>query len=205
MAHEGRHGRALRVVVADENGRPVSVPGLASWLSRVAPDRARGYVAIALVRDSRIRALNKRYRKRNYATDVLSFPYETPRSRPVRPQYLQAVANRRSAASNRKSTGANPRSRIPNRRSRGSNPQSLIPNPYGYLGDIVIARGLARRQAHAAGHSERTELRILALHGLLHLLGYDHERDGGAMARFERTLRVRGGLREGLIEREAEP
>ena len=63
-----------------------------------------------------------------------------------------------------------------------------------YLGDIVIARGVARRQARAAGHSERTELRILALHGLLHLLGYDHERDEGAMARAERALRRKGGL-----------
>ncbi len=69
------------------------------------------------------------------------------------------------------------------------------------LGDIVIARGVARRQASAAGHGEATELRVLALHGLLHLLGYDHERDAGAMARLERRLRRRGGLREGLIER----
>jgi probable rRNA maturation factor len=69
------------------------------------------------------------------------------------------------------------------------------------LGDIVIARGMARRQARQAGHSEATELKVLALHGLLHLLGYDHERDNGAMARLERRLRRRGGLREGLIER----
>jgi probable rRNA maturation factor len=70
-----------------------------------------------------------------------------------------------------------------------------------FLGDIVIATGVARRQALAAGHSERTEVRILALHGLLHLIGYDHERDEGAMARAERRLRRKGGLREGLIER----
>jgi len=69
------------------------------------------------------------------------------------------------------------------------------------LGDIVIAAGVARRQAGAAGHSLQTELRVLALHGLLHLLGYDHERDNGRMARFEARLRRRGGLREGLIER----
>jgi probable rRNA maturation factor len=70
-----------------------------------------------------------------------------------------------------------------------------------FLGDIVIATGVARRQARAAGHSERTEVRILALHGLLHLIGYDHDRDDGAMARAERRLRRKGGLREGLIER----
>jgi len=70
-----------------------------------------------------------------------------------------------------------------------------------HLGDIVIAAGVARRQAREAGHSLQTELRVLALHGLLHLLGYDHERDAGRMARVEARLRVRGGLREGLIER----
>ena len=71
----------------------------------------------------------------------------------------------------------------------------------GYLGDIVIAEGVAKRQAREAGHSIATEVRVLALHGLLHLLGYDHEHDDGRMARLERRLRKRGGLREGLIER----
>jgi probable rRNA maturation factor len=71
------------------------------------------------------------------------------------------------------------------------------------LGDIVIATGVARRQARDAGHSYQTELRVLALHGLLHLLGYDHEdgRDRGRMARAEARLRRKGGLRAGLIER----
>jgi len=70
-----------------------------------------------------------------------------------------------------------------------------------YVGDIAIARGVARRQARAAGHSEATEWRVLALHGLLHLLGYDHEKDDGRMQRVERKLRRKGGLHEGLIDR----
>jgi probable rRNA maturation factor len=71
----------------------------------------------------------------------------------------------------------------------------------GTLGDVVIASGVARRQARDAGHDLPTEIRVLALHGLLHLLGYDHEHDGGRMARLEARLRRKGGLREGLIER----
>ena len=74
-----------------------------------------------------------------------------------------------------------------------------------YLGDIVIARGVARRQARAQAHAESTEWRVLALHGLLHLLGYDHEADTGAMRRLEQRLRRRGGLDGGLIERQPRP
>ena len=79
--------------------------------------------------------------------------------------------------------------------------QSRTPDPA--LGDIVIATGVARRQAREAGHSYQTELRVLALHGLLHLLGYDHDgkNDAGRMARLEARLRRRGGLRAGVIER----
>jgi len=79
------------------------------------------------------------------------------------------------------------------------------PSADRWLGDIVIARGVARRQARDAGHSELTEWRVLALHGLLHLLGYDHERDAGRMRRLETRLRRRGGLRDGLIERAGRP
>ena len=73
-----------------------------------------------------------------------------------------------------------------------------------FLGDIVIAAGVARRQARRAGHGFGVEARVLALHGLLHLLGYDHEheKDGGRMRALEARLRRRGGLTEGLIERE---
>jgi len=106
-------------------------------------------MTVAIVSDARVRALNRRYRRKDNATDVLSFPSDDR----------------------------------------------------GYLGDVVIASGVAVRQARAAGHPLATELRVLALHGLLHLLGYDHERDDGRMARLERRLRTRGGLRESLIER----
>ena len=63
------------------------------------------------------------------------------------------------------------------------------------LGDIVIATNVARRQAKQSGHRYGVELRILALHGLLHLLGYDHERDNGQMERLERRLRRKGAIR----------
>lgn len=145
----------LTVTVADTRGRRLLMGGLSSWLRRVAPARARGSVGIGLVSDTRVRELNRRYRRKDYATDVLSFPAAEPPGRSREP----------------------------------------------FLGDIVIARGLARRQARRAGHAELTELRVLALHGLLHLLGYDHEHDDGKMQRVERRLRMKGGLREGLIDR----
>ena len=67
----------------------------------------------------------------------------------------------------------------------------------GYLGDIAIAPETARRNARRSGRSLPLELRILILHGLLHLLGYDHETDRGEMDRMERRLRRRLGLRRG--------
>lgn len=135
-------------VVAAVADRPAT-RGLAAWLRRVAPVAARGRVAIALVADARIRALNRQFRGIDRSTDVLSFPAAAP----------------------------------------------------GELGDIAIARGVAARQARRAGHGVAAELRVLALHGLLHLLGYDHETDDGRMARVEARLRRRGGLPTGLIER----
>jgi probable rRNA maturation factor len=154
MSRSRAVAKALDVVVADGRGRRLRMTGLSRWIERVAPPRARGHVSIALLSDARVRALNRRYRRIDRATDVLSFP---------------------------------------------ANPQPLIPNPF--LGDIAIARGVARRQAREAGHSELTELRMLALHGLLHLIGYDHERDNGTMHRVEERLRRRGGLSKGLIGR----
>lgn len=70
-----------------------------------------------------------------------------------------------------------------------------------HLGDVVIATGVAARQARALGHTLSMELRVLALHGFLHLVGFDHERDGGAMQAVESRWRRRGGLVAGLTER----
>ena len=78
---------------------------------------------------------------------------------------------------------------------------SSAPSAAGFLGDIVIAAGVAKRQAKEVGHVIRTEIRVLALHGLLHLLGYDHDTDDGKMARVEARLRKQAGLPAGLIER----
>jgi len=124
--------------------------GLAAWLRKIAPATARGDLSIAVISDRRMRALNRQFRGRDYATDVLSFPSEER----------------------------------------------------GFMGDVVIAAGIAKQQAREAGHAVNTEIRVLALHGLLHLLGYDHESDDGKMARMEARLRKKAGLKEGLIERQ---
>jgi probable rRNA maturation factor len=153
----------VSVSVSDGRGRPVRDGGLARWLEGAAPRGAHGEVAVALVSDARMRALNRTYRRRDYATDVLSFPDL--------------------------SDGITAPRRVP----LGRRP----------LGDLVIATGVARRQAREAGHSYQMELRVLALHGLLHLLGYDHEdrSDRRRMTRVEERLRRRSGLVGGLIRR----
>jgi probable rRNA maturation factor len=63
------------------------------------------------------------------------------------------------------------------------------------LGDVVISVETAARQAGALGHTAQKELEILALHGLLHLMGYDHETDSGEMRRLERSLRQKASKR----------
>ena len=65
----------------------------------------------------------------------------------------------------------------------------LIPGGERDLGDVVICTDQAARQAPQQGRAYGRELEVLALHGLLHLLGYDHERDSGRMHDLERRLR----------------
>lgn len=115
----------------------------------------KGEVTILLTTDAAIRGLNRRFRGKNKATDVLSFP----------------------AAG----LGAG-----------------------GIAGDLAISVTTALGQAAGQGHSLSTEIKVLVLHGLLHLAGYDHETDNGKMARREMLLRERLGLPEGLIERSTE-
>jgi probable rRNA maturation factor len=78
---------------------------------------------------------------------------------------------------------------------------AAFPGEEKIAGDLAISVPTAQRQAAACGHSLAMELKVLLLHGLLHLAGYDHETDSGQMARRERTLRARLGLPQGLIER----
>jgi probable rRNA maturation factor len=72
-----------------------------------------------------------------------------------------------------------------------------------YLGDIAVSLARARVQARQHGHAIEDELRILILHGVLHLKGMDHESDTGEMRRAELRWRKKLGLPAGLIERAA--
>lgn len=71
----------------------------------------------------------------------------------------------------------------------------------GLAGDIAISAEIATQNANLLGHPASQEIKILTLHGILHLAGYDHEADKGTMARKEITLRKSLGLPSGLIER----
>jgi probable rRNA maturation factor len=190
--------RLLVDVVARAADRPVT-RGLSAWLAATAPVRLRGAVTVALLADRAVRTLNLRYRGIDSATDVLSFPaIAHATSGPV------SAARRRRTVGTRGRPAARPVRSVVQRWG----PASLrSPGPVGAasLGEIAIARGVAERQARVAGHAFSTELRVLALHGLLHLAGYDHERDDGEMARVEARLRRKGGLPGGLIERAAAP
>ncbi len=109
----------------------------------------RGEVNIRIASNPELRELNRRFRKKNQPTDVLSFPSETPK----------------------------------------------------LAGDIAISGEIAAANAADMGHSSQTELKVLILHGLLHLAGYDHETDDGEMRTRETSLRRKLGLPVGLIER----
>jgi probable rRNA maturation factor len=89
-----------------------------------------------------------------------------------------------------------------NRRFRQKNsPTDVLSFPNSEGGDIAISGDIARENATRFGHSPAAELKILILHGMLHLAGHDHETDGGSMARLESRLRVQLKLPDSLIVR----
>jgi probable rRNA maturation factor len=131
----------------------LSRSGLARFLNRARHAVGlTGEVDVLLADDPTLRNLNKSFRGKNKATDVLSFP-TPPEVAPV------------------------------------------------HAGDLAISLETAARQANTYGHSLRDEVRILLLHGLLHLSGLDHETDDGEMADREAVLRRELRLSNTLIER----
>jgi probable rRNA maturation factor len=114
-----------------------------------------GEISVFLATDATIRTLNREYRKKDKATDVLSFPVDA--------DHLHVAPKQ--------------------------------------AGDLAISLDTARKQAEEHGHTLQIEVKILLLHGLLHLAGYDHETDKGRMARRERVLREQFDLPAGLIQR----
>jgi probable rRNA maturation factor len=156
----------------------VSISGLEKFLAaarkrlRLAPRS----LTVALVTDAQIRRWNRAYRGKNRPTDVLSFPADGSHAEPATGRkHLQprrARATRVSASTAASASGSVP----------------------GYLGDIAIAPAVARRNALRLGRAFEHEMRILILHGILHLLGYDHETDSGEMDRRENRLRRDLGL-----------
>jgi len=139
--------------------------------------KLRGQVTVLLTTDGAIRRLNRQFRGKNKATDVLSFPAYSPDPKgegPAAPAPLDV-----SHVSKTGRHGA----------------------PHRIAGDIAISVHTARKQADALGHPLAAEIKVLMLHGLLHLAGYDHETDEGEMARREARLRAKLRLPLGLIER----
>jgi len=144
----------------------VSVGGLDKFLKRTLRRLRlpRGALIICLVDNAEMARWNRAYRGKKGPTDVLSFPT--------------------NGAQLNVPTLAKPNRRKSVRASRSDS----------YLGDVAIAPAVARRNARRFGRTFDEEMRILILHGILHLMGYDHESDDGQMDRRERRLRRECGL-----------
>jgi probable rRNA maturation factor len=126
-------------------------------------------LTVCFVTNREIARWNRAYRGKIGPTDVLSFPSNDERTN-------------------------QPRRRTPGNPGRGRERRSDSRSGASYLGDIAIAPAVARRNARRLGRSFDREMRILILHGMLHLLGYDHDADTGQMDRRERELRRGLGL-----------
>lgn len=119
-------------------------------------------LSLMLVSDSGIRRLNREFREKDQATDVLSFPQLEPDRTGIEPPQPDA---RREAP------------RRPGRKAGAAKAPPLA------LGDVVISVDMARRQARELGQTTAARIRTLLIHGLLHLLGYDHERSAAEARR----------------------
>jgi probable rRNA maturation factor len=128
---------------------------------------ATSEVTICFVSDLEIARMNRRFRRKTGPTDVLSFPAFAQGASKV----VSDIARRRKRRPLHTAVTG----------SRESN----------YLGDIAISPQTAKRNAKKYGRTLADELKILILHGMLHLLGYDHETDRGEMDRLEGKLRQR--------------
>ena len=146
---------------------------LEAFLRRVENEMELGDsdVTVCLVSDAEIARMNQAFRKKKGPTDVLSFPAE---------EKLRTFVKRRKKIYTEDAE-----------KSRGNQASRTMQR---YLGDIAIAPLTAQRYAKKNGRSLNNELRVLILHGVLHLLGYDHETDRGEMDRIERKMRRRFGL-----------
>jgi probable rRNA maturation factor len=133
-------------------------------------------LTICLVTDAQIARWNRAYRGKPNSTDVLSFPVNA-RS--------QTIRNGRGNRGNARHAAE---------KSVAAHSRSFNSGSHDYLGDIAIAPAVARRNARRFGRTFVDEMRILILHGMLHLMGYDHETDSGQMDRRERAARRALGL-----------
>jgi probable rRNA maturation factor len=151
---------------------PVPVNDLERFLARArrALRLPADSLTVCLVTNAEIARWNRAYRGKPRPTDVLSFPADETR--------VSAGKTRPGGA----------------RRQRSSASLASLPSSDPYLGDIAIAPAVARRNARRFGRTFDDEMRILILHGMLHLMGYDHETDTGQMDRREQRLRRALGL-----------
>jgi probable rRNA maturation factor len=162
----------LRMISNRQRAVRVPIRSLDKFFAR-AMNEVRLFVnaaSVCFVTDTQIAKWNAAYRGKNKPTDVLSFPSET-NSRAKTRRKGERVKRCFSSASVASSASSAP-----------------------YLGDIAIAPAVARRNARLYGRTLDQELRVLILHGILHLMGYDHETDTGQMDRRERRLRRKLGI-----------
>jgi probable rRNA maturation factor len=165
-------------------------PPLESFLRQVKNELGleEAGLTVCLVSDAEIARMNETFRKKKGPTDVLSFPAGQWRVASGEWREKGKKKRRRKAGVGRpqRTSEINPEAL-----ERGGGVDGFVAS---YLGDIAISPATARRYARKNGRKLSSELQVLILHGVLHLLGYDHETDRGEMDRIERKLRKRLGL-----------